>query len=190
MLKIAIDFDSTLFPTLEKVIEIYNKRYNETLSLDQITTYNLYECLSSSVADKMIGLFVDKEVYNNLQPYAGAVKAIKTIINNGHEVYIATSTDLRNLVWKEQLLQRYFPFIPKDNLIRIYNKKLLNVDVLIEDNLDNLTETFADRICFNQPWNQSPSKDFAYNIHRAYSWDDIINIINDIERNMKEWENQ
>lgn len=187
---VAIDFDETLFPTLAKVLDIYNKRNNATLTLEQLTAYNLYECLDANVADKILELFCNSEVYNNLQPYAGAVKAIKTIINNGHEVYIATSTDLRNLVWKEQLLQRYFPFIPKDNLIRIYNKKLLNVDVLIEDNLDNLAETFADRICFNQPWNQSPSKDFAYNIHRAYSWDDIINIINDIERNMKEWENQ
>lgn len=187
---VAIDFDETLFPTLAKVLDIYNKHNNATLTLEQLTAYNLYECLDANVADKILELFCNSEVYNNLQPYAGAVKAIKTIINNGHEVYIATSTDLRNLVWKEQLLQRYFPFIPKDNLIRIYNKKLLNVDVLIEDNLDNLTETFADRICFNQPWNQSTSKDFAYNIHRAYSWDDIINIINDIEGNMKEWENQ
>ena len=189
MTVIAVDFDETLFSTLGKVIDIYNQRYSDTLSLDQITTYNLYECLPAHTADKLLELFVDKEVYDNLQPYKGSVKALQTLANNGYEIYIATATSSKNLEWKEQLLRRYFPFIPKENLIRIHNKKLLNVDVLIEDNLDTLTQTFADRICFDQPWNRSDSKDFAYNISRAYCWGDIVDIINKIEKENEEWGN-
>ena len=185
---IAIDFDETLFATLSKVIEIYNKRQDDTLSLDAITTYNLYESLPSQVTDRLLELFTDKEVYDNLQPYKGSVKSLQTLANNGHEIYIATATSSKNLEWKEQLLRRYFPFIPKENLIRIHNKKLLNVDVLVEDNLDTLTQTFADRICFDQPWNRSDSKDFAYSINRAYCWDDIVDIINKIEKENEEWE--
>ena len=185
---ICIDFDEVLFPTLSKVIEIYNKRYDDTLSLDTITTYNLYESLPSQVADRLLELFTDKEVYDNLQPYKGSVKALQTLANNGHEIYIATATSSKNLEWKEQLLRRYFPFIPKENLIRIHNKKLLNVDVLVEDNLDTLTQTFADRICFDQPWNRSDSKDFAYSINRAYCWGDIVDIINKIKKENEEWE--
>lgn len=188
-MNIAVDFDETLFPTLSKVIEIYNKRYDDTLSLDAITTYNLYESLPSQVADKLLELFTDKEVYDNLQPYKGSVKALQTLANNGYEIYIATATSSKNLEWKEQLLRRYFPFIQKENLIRIHNKKLLNVDVFIEDNLDTLTQTFADRICFDQPWNRSDSKDFAYNISRAYCWGDIVDIINKIEKENEEWGN-
>ena len=188
-MNIAVDFDETLFPTLSKVIEIYNKRYDDTLSLDAITTYNLYESLPSQVADRLLELFTDKEVYDNLQPYKGSVKALQTLANNGYEIYIATATSSKNLEWKEQLLRRYFPFIQKENLIRIHNKKLLNVDVFIEDNLDTLTQTFADRICFDQPWNRSDSKDFAYNISRAYCWGDIVDIINKIEKENEEWGN-
>jgi 5'(3')-deoxyribonucleotidase len=185
---IAIDFDETLFPTLEKVLEIYNKRHNESLMFSQITTHNFYECLDDSVADRLIDLFCDKEVYNNLQPFKGAARTVQNLINNGHEVYIATATDVRNLEWKEQLLKKYFPFLPKDNLIRIYNKKLLNVDVLIEDNLDTLTQTFAERVCFDKPWNQDTDKDFVYDIKRIKTWGEITNIINDIERKNREWE--
>ena len=90
--------------------------------------------------------------------------------------------------WKEELLRRYFPFIPKNNLVRIYNKKLLNVDVLIEDNLDNLTQTFADRICFDQPWNRDDVKDFAYGIYRVKGWGEVVETINNIERSIREWE--
>lgn len=186
-MRIAIDFDETLFPTLDKVLELYNKRHDEQLTHSQLTTYNLYECLDNTVADELLALFVDKSVYNNLQPYKGSIKAVKTLVDKGYEIYVATASDIRNMEWKEKLLQRYFPFIPKENLIRIHNKKLLNVDVLIEDKLDNLIQTFADRVCFNQPWNQDKDADYAYSIYRINNWGEIINIINDIERKEKEW---
>ena len=188
MIKIAIDFDSTLFPTLEKVLEFYNKQHNTNIELSQVTTYNLYDSFETEVADELIELFVEKEIYDYLQPYKGAIRTVKMLIEQGHEIYIATSTDVRNMEWKEQLLQKYFPFIPKNNLIRIYNKALLNVDVMIEDNLENLTKTLADRICFNQPWNINEDKDYVYGIYRIHHWGEVINIINDIERKEKEWE--
>ena len=188
MLKIALDFDETLFPTLGRVVEIYNKRYNTNIELSQISTYRLYDAFSTDVADELLELFVDKEVYDYLQPYKGAVHAIKTLVEQGHEIYIATSTDVRNMEWKEELLQKYFPFIPKKNLIRIHNKSLLNVDILVEDNLDNLKGTFAERICFNQPWNVDEEADWVYSIYRIHHWGEINNIIQSIERKEKEWE--
>lgn len=188
MKRIAIDFDETLFPTLEKVLETYNRRHNTNLELSQITTYNLSDSFEADVADELVELFVDKNVYDCLQPYKGAVRAVKTLIEQGHEIYVATSTDVRNMEWKEELLQKHFPFIPKKNLIRIHNKALLNVDVLVEDKMDNLTQTFADRVCFNQPWNVDEGKDYAYSIYRIHHWGEIINIINELERKDKEWE--
>lgn len=188
MKRIALDFDETLFPTLEKVLEVYNKRHNTNIELSQITTYSFYDNFTADVADELIELFVEKEVYDCLLPYKGAVRAVKTLVEQGHDVYIATATDVRNMKWKEELLQKYFPFIPKKNLIRIHNKALLNVDVLVEDKMDNLIQTFADRVCFDQPWNRSESKDFAYSIYRINNWGEINNVINTIERKEKEWE--
>jgi 5'(3')-deoxyribonucleotidase len=185
--KIAFDFDEVLFPTLEKVLEVYNQRYNANIELSQITTYNIYDSLSSEVADEIVSLFVEKNIYNNLQPYKGSVKAVKSLADKGHELYVATASDIKNMEWKEKLLQRYFPFIPKENLIRIHNKKLLNVDVLIEDKLDNLIQTFAERVCFNQPWNQDKNTDYVYSIYRIHNWGEMNNIINTIERKEKEW---
>ena len=187
-MRIAIDFDQVLFPTLEKVLDTYNKRFNTNIELSQITTYSLYECLDHTVADEIISLFVDKSIYSNLQPYKGSIKAVKGLVDRGYEVYIATASDIRNMEWKERLLQRHFPFIPKDNLIRINNKKLLNVDIMIDDKMDHLIQTFAERICFAQPWNQDKEADYIYSIHRIRHWGEIINVINEIERKNKEWE--
>ena len=188
MLRIAIDFDSTLFPTMERVIEIYNKKHNTSIDMSEITMYNLHDSFPADVADELIELFVEKEVYSSLQPYKGAIRAVKTLVEQGHEIYIATSTDVRNMEWKEESLQKHFPFIPKKNLIRIHNKSLLNVDVLVEDKLDNLKSTFAERICFNQLWNQDEEVDWVYSIYRIHHWGEIINVIQNIERKDKEWE--
>ena len=187
MLKIGIDFDETLFPTLEKVLEIYNKRHGTNIEVSQIITYNLHDSFEERVANELIELFVEKDVYSFLQPYKGAVRAVKTLVEHGHEIYVATSTDVRNMEWKEELLQKHFPFIPKKNLIRIHNKSLLRVDVLIEDNLDTLKSTFADRICFDQPWNRDEEADWIYSIYSTHHWGEIINIIQIIERKNKEW---
>ena len=73
-------------------------------------------------------------------------------------------------------------------MIRIYDKALLNVDVMIDDKLDNLTQTFAERVCFSQPWNQDADTDYVYGIYRIHHWGEINNIINTIERKNKEWE--
>ena len=188
MLRIAIDFDSTLFPTMERVIELYNKKHDVSLDISQITMYNLHDNFPTDVGDELIELFVEKTVYDNLQPYKGAVRAIKTLIEHGHEIYIATSTDVRNMEWKEELLQKHFPFIPKQNLIRIHNKALLNVDILIDDKLDNLKSTFADRVCFDQMWNRDEDSDYVYSIYRIHHWGEINNIIQSIERKEREWE--
>jgi 5'(3')-deoxyribonucleotidase len=188
MLRIVIDFDSTLFQTIEHALDVYNKRHDTSIELSQITTYNLYESLPTEVADELFELFIDKDLYDSLQPYKGAVRTVRTLIEQGHEIYVATASDMRNMEWKEQLLQKHFPFIPKNNLIRIHNKALLDVDVMIEDNIDNLTQTFADRVCFNQLWNQSDEKDFAYSIYRIHHWGELNNVINEIERKNKEWE--
>ena len=188
MLRIAIDFDETLFPTLEKILDIYNKHHDSNIELSQITTYNLSDSLDADIADELLELFVDKSVYDCLQPYKGAVRSVKTLVEQGHEIYIVTSTDVRNMEWKEELLQKHFPFIPKKNLIRIHNKSLLSVDVLVEDKLDNLKSTFADRICFDQPWNQDEDADYVYSISRIHHWGEINNVIQNIERRDKEWE--
>jgi 5'(3')-deoxyribonucleotidase len=68
------------------------------------------------------------------------------------------------------------------------NKSLLRIDVMIDDHLSNLTSNICERICLDYPWNRSASKDYVYDIKRAYSWNDVVDIINKIEKEMKEWE--
>ena len=68
------------------------------------------------------------------------------------------------------------------------DKSLLNVDILVDDCMDQLTKSICERVVLDYPWNRNENKDMVYDIYRAYCWKDIVNIINKIERKNKEWE--
>ena len=183
---IMCDIDGVLNNLAERTIEVYNSRNGKNIQVSDITSYSFFDCLSHEDAQGIVSLFKEKSLWDSLKPLPGSQNTIKQLIKKGHQIYLATATDPVNFEWKIEWLKQYFPFIPSDNVIRIMDKSLLKCDVLIDDCLDNLTSTFCERIIIDYPWNQSKTKDYAYDIKRAYSWDDIVDIINDIERKMKE----
>ena len=91
------------------------------------------------------------------------------------------------------MIEKYFGGkLPADRVESEFDADLkamaASVIPVVEDKMDNLTQTFADRVCFNQPWNIDEGKDFAYSIYRIHNWGEIINVIQNIERKEKEWE--
>lgn len=180
---VCVDFDNILNNLTEKTLELYNARNDKNIKLEDITSYNFVDCLSKEDADGICALFKDEELWDSLKPLPGSREALQKLIKKGHKIYIATATDPINFNWKCQWLERYFPFIPSSDVIRIMDKSLLRTDVMVDDHLFNLIDNFCERICLNYPWNKSASKDYAYCIHRAYNWNDIVSFIDDIERN-------
>ena len=185
---VMCDIDGILNNLVEKTLELYNSRSGKNIQVSDITTYNFFDCLPYEDAQSIISLFQEKPLWDSLKPLSGSQNVIKQLIKKGHQVYLATATDPINFEWKIEWLKKYFPFIPSDNVIRIIDKSLLKCDVLIDDSLDNLISVFCERITLDYPWNQNTSKDYAYDIKRAHSWNDIVDIINNIEKEMREWE--
>ncbi len=185
---IMFDIDGILNNLVEETLALYNSRSGKDIQVSDITTYNFADCLPEEDAKGIVSLFKEKSLWDSLKPLSGSQNALSLLINQGHQVYLATATDPVNFEWKIEWLKQYFPFVPSDNVIRIMDKSLLRCDVLVDDCLDNLTKVFCERVCLDYPWNQNTSKDTAYDIRRAYSFDDVMNIIKNIEKEMKEWE--
>ena len=185
---ICIDVDGILNDLVSKTLTLYNSRNNKNIQFSDITKYRFDECLEKEDANGICRLFREKELWDSLRPLPYSQEGIQTLINNGHKIYLATATNPINFSWKIEWIEKYFPSISSDKVIRIMDKSLLKCDVMIDDCLDNLISNICERICLDYPWNQSKEKDFVYSIYRAKSWKDIVNIINDIERKDKEWE--
>jgi 5'(3')-deoxyribonucleotidase len=185
---ICVDIDNTLNDLVYKTLKLYNSRTSKDIQMSDITGYNFYDCLPKEDADGIFELFKEKELWDSLEPLPHSQKVLRTLANQGHRIIAATATDPINFSWKVDWMSKHFPFIPTDNIIRIMDKSLLRVDVLIEDCMDNLISNVCERIIIDYPWNQSTSKDYAYNIARVDSWEDIPSVIKDIEGAWKEWE--
>ena len=185
---IMCDIDNVLNNLAERSVAFYNKQSGKDIQLADITTYHCEDCLPLEDAMGIISSFKEKALWDSLTPSTGSQRALKQMLRQGHCIYLATATDPINFNWKIDWLQKYFPFIPSDNVIRIIDKSLLKCDVMIDDHLDNLIGNMCERIVIDSPWNRSTSKDFSYSIYRAHNWDDVIKFINDIERKNKEWE--
>jgi 5'(3')-deoxyribonucleotidase len=182
---ICTDIDGVLNDLTPKVLGLYNSRTGKNIQISDITTYNFHECLPKEDADGIVTLFKEKELWDSLEPLSGAQKVLRQLANQGHRIIVATATDPVNFEWKINWLQKYFPFIPTDNVIRIMDKSLLRVDIMIDDHISNLIDNVCERICLDYPYNRSTSKDYAYDINRVKYWDEIPNVIKDIERRWK-----
>ena len=185
---IMCDIDDVLNNLMEKTIELYNSRFNKNIKVADLTEYNFSDCLPKEDVDAILALFKDKKLWNSLSPVAGASNGLKTLIKQGHQVYLATATNPVNFAWKVEWCTKHFPFIHADNIIRAVDKSVLKCDIIIDDYMENLTSNTAYKVCFDKPWNRDEKKDFIYDIQRAHNWKEIVSAVNDIERNDKEWE--
>jgi len=185
---ICVDIDNCLNNLGEKMLEIYNSRFNKKLQMSDLTSYNFAECMPKCDADALCSLFKEKDLWDSLKPLPGARETLKRLSQKGHRIYLATATDPINFEWKCSWVSTFYPFIPTDHIIRIMDKSMLRVDVMIDDHLDNLIGNICERICLDYPYNRSITKDFSYDINRAYNWSEIEKFIEDIERKNQEWE--
>ncbi len=185
---ICVDIDNVLNNLTDQVITLYNSRFGKDIQISDMTTYNLFECLPQEDAYGITELFKEKELWDSLKPLPDSQWGINMLVNMGHKVYLATATHECNFEWKCNWISKFFPTIDIDDIIRIKNKGLLRVDVMIDDCLEQLINNTCERICLDYPYNRSSSKEYAYDIYRASNWRDIIKYINNIERKMKEWE--
>lgn len=181
---LCVDLDNTLNNLQEVVINAFNNMYNASYTMNHIKTYNISECLPKEDAINMTELYYKHGLYDMVMPLTGAQNILQKIKNMGHEIYIVTHSVPSIFEEKVNWIKYYFPFIDESHIVSMQNKWMMKCDVMIEDNLDNLLGGHHyERILLDYPWNKG-AHDEIYGIYRAYNWNDILNAINQID---KEW---
>ena len=177
---IACDIDNVLCNLQEVVVNLFNERYGTNYTLNNFTEYDVMNVLPTVEAVQMQTMYGEVGLYNHVKPLPGAKDALQKLINEGHQVYLVTDAIPKTYGEKVEFINRHFQFIDDSHIVAMKHKHLFRCDVLIEDNLSNLlAKPYYHRICFNYPWNES-KKDYVYDIHRCYNWEDIIAAINKI----------
>lgn len=176
MFKVGIDYDCVLFNTTEVWIEIYNEITNSNLTMGDFLFWDVSKTIPEKDIDLFYNILHTKELWDRVRPLEYSVDILNNI-NKKFDVYIVTATDYRSVDIKVSKLLKYYPFINQKQVITCYNKQLVNVDVLIDDNIDNLLNGSYKKILFDYPWNRNID-DFESDISRVYNWNDIGRLLN------------
>lgn len=185
---IAVDFDNILNNLTEKTLEVYNAQSGKNIKMEDLTSYNFYDCLDKSDADGMIKLFKNKILWDSLTPIEGSREGVQKLLDAGCRVYIVTATAPENFAWKISWLKKYFPFFNADNVVRMKDKSLFKCDVMIEDCYDQLVKNkLCHKICLDYSWNRDETKDWVHGTYRCKSWKEIVNAVGKIKDEVYEW---
>lgn len=179
-LKIAIDVDNVLNNLNERTVELFNQTFAQNICLEDITSYNLFECLPYDQAESYIKLWESRELWRSLTPPKDAVFAMEELCRD-YDVYVVTASRPQTFLWKYEWLLNWFPSIDPDRICCVQDKSLLDVDVIVDDCVEQLKSKVGwTRICFDQPWNRDVH-DEVYGIHRAKDWNEILEAVYCIE---------
>lgn len=197
-MKIGVDVDSVLASIMDELVKYLDNKRGKTHILEDISINDLYK-IWGITEKEMIGLvegfYQDK--WDTIVPIGGSVEGIKTLKDEGHELFVITArpdfTKEKTIEWlelnygKNTFTNMIFtdkfrnPNAPKKPEIMKTN----NIDILIDDEPHNCADCSIagfPSVLFNYnnkyPWARGEIEDS--NITRALSWDETIKIIDNI----------
>ncbi len=117
------------------------------------------------------------DFFTNLEPMPGAIDGMKSLIDMGHDVKIASKTPLSAGVsyhGKIEWIRKHLPFFNLNNFVALQKKHFLIGDVLLDDSASNIEEfrnTGREAVVFDRPWNRNVSG------KRVKTWDEFVNMV-------------
>lgn len=151
--KLAVDIDNTIWDLVSPWIDCYNHIYKDNIQYEDIVRYDFFSITNKATKEEMFEILCKEEFWGNVYPYKYSKEYLKKL-NNEFELYIITSTSYKTPKVKFDRFFELFDFITEDQLIITSNKHLLNVDILIDDCIKNLTEGSYMKFLIDSPYNR------------------------------------
>ncbi len=168
---LVFDMDNVMCDLQSAWLKLYNAKYHENVTIDQIKNYDIHRYVRQGHA---IYEFINgPEIFRHLQPIPLALEGLKYLMKQGHKVKICSAATERQIPGKLDWLKIHLPEIKREDIIFTFDKSIVKADFMFDDALHNLVASSClVPVVFDQPWNQN-SRDFI----RVYDWLDIIRLV-------------
>lgn len=169
---IILDSDGVCVQTMEKVLRLYNEEYHLDFTLEDITKGNLSKVQKKGT--DMFKYFKEDGFFLDLESVFESKKYIDKLIEDGHDIYICTSSPKSGIIDKINNLTNLFSNIKEENIIPISAKHLLKGDIILDDGVHNIETSICDiKVLYTRPWNNTKKGDFF----RISSWKDFYDLV-------------
>lgn len=155
-LRIMVDIDDTLWDLLDPWLAALNEQYGTNVKKEDVTEWDLKKVFPSEKGSIYAPLR-QKGFWNNVLPNPDSQHYLKKLIEDGHEVFIVSSTSpmYDSCTEKMQRFAAVYPFVDTHNIVLCHNKQIIQADVLIDDGVHNLTDGNYAKILFHQNHNRN-----------------------------------
>lgn len=186
--RIGVDLDGVLGDLANEVVKNAKTKFSIDFSIKDITSHKLQECTELS-EEQVKEIFNDMNVFRDMGPIPGAIKALKKLRNIGWKVHVITDRFWHSQDWTtaKDWLKHYGFEWDYLNLVRSAEKhkyaKSHHIAVFIEDNFDTavkLSSVCTKVYLFDKPYNKG---DIPDNAIRISTWKKIIKDISKFQAN-------
>lgn len=176
----GIDLDEVLFNTVEAWIERHNDITDDYVKVEDIKSWEIARYIHKGNKETLFYILRQNDFWQTVKPVTGSVSYLSQLQRNYDdiEICIVTASDFNTLPNKMRRFFELFPFINRDQVVVTYQKNLINVDVMVDDNPNNLKNMPKGcvKVLFDAPHNRSCNEEDIAAI-RVKSWDELYKLI-------------
>lgn len=182
---ILLDLDDVLNNQNEVWVNALNQKYGRHVSVEDIADWDMRLAFPGLSDEELYGPAYRGDLVGNMIAAEDAATYTNMWYENGHDLYVVTSTSAENAEAKIQWLFKNYRWFDRDRFIMCHHKNLIFGDVLIDDaphNLKDMKWTGANPncvcVCMDKPWNRGAENEFV----RAKSFADINAVVQELEK--------
>ena len=146
--------------------------------MEDIKEWELEKAFPNLSESELLAPLIQAEFWQRVTVKPGAVDIIKKLIQDGHKIYVVTSSSYKTLQAKlDNCLFKYFPFLNEEDIIITYDKSLIGCDLLLDDAIHNLINFNGIKVLFDASYNKNSTvEDFRVN-----SWKDFYELVQELK---------
>ncbi len=153
-LTILCDLDGIVADLLGEWIRRANELHGTDIKLEQVDRWDIHECVPMGHA---IYKLLTPSLFAAIKPVPGAVEALKSFHDAGHDVTIVTASasDPGTAAAKIAWVREYLPWMDRKDVFIGHKKHLIRGDVLIDDSPENI-------LAYRKAWPDAQIVTIAY----------------------------
>ena len=152
---VLCDIDNTILNTEQLIVDEYNRRYNKSITLDDVTCWNYF---SDKVDDDFFEFLTKPKTWDDVQPIEPISRLVRTMVTQPDyfTVYLVTATNPLKTGLREKLaVASKATGVDKRHIITCNDKHLLHGDIMIDDYVKNIDDTPCPlAYLVDRPWNR------------------------------------
>lgn len=176
---VLVDLDDTMTNLVRAWCRWLNHRHGTNVSENDIRKWEIADYFPELTKDEVFEPVHMDKFWECVEPKEDAPKYIKMMIDEGFDVYVCTASSFDTIKSKfENILGKYFSFIPWSRVIVTENKKLVSGDILIDDGVHNLECGSYKKILMSAPHNEAYDAE-SNGMTRVKTWEEAYNAVHD-----------